>query len=63
MTKCNGGMPRDCVDRFVEIAGSLTRIEDKVDNLTVKSKTLADRVWGVTKGVVLIVAGWFIAKS
>lgn len=63
MSECNGGMPRDCVDRFVKIEGSLTRIEDKVDNLTDKSKTLADRVWGVTKGVMLIVAGWFVAKT
>ena len=63
MSECDDGMPRDCVDKFMKIEGSLSRIESKVDGLTVKSKTFADRVWGVTKGVVLIVAGWFIAKS
>jgi len=64
MTDCpdNGRIPQHCSDEFGDIKGRLGRIETKLEMLCDHRKTLGRWVWDITKGVVLLVAGFVLAE-
>lgn len=61
MPPCDDQIPRECSDEFSDIKGRLGIIEMKIDQLCDSRRMITMRLWGVLKGVVLLVIGAVIA--
>lgn len=60
---CNSDkIPTTCADKFADIGRELGEIKTMLKQIDRNTQTWGNRVWGLVKGVALMVVGYILAQ-